>query len=187
MKKILYTAVLAAVSVFAACGAQEEARPRLPVSDKAGDMPNYVIEGFVLESTESGRIVWSVNASAAQVFELKGKAYAQNVEIEMSGGESGGIFLKGNKAVIYMENNFMEIEGDVYGVSDDGAVLRTEKLYWDDKERRIFTDEKVTIIKDGAKLEGAGFESDPGMRNFEINKNVEMIAERIKEKEKEGE
>ncbi|HDT15607.1 MAG TPA: LPS export ABC transporter periplasmic protein LptC [Firmicutes bacterium] len=185
MKKRMLAAVFLLAAVFVSCSGREESRLKLPMNDETENIPSYVIEGFVLKSMEKGRTTWTVNARAAQVFEVKKRAYAQNVEMEMKDDGDATIFLKGDKAVIYTETGFMEMTGNVYGISDDGTVLKTEKLYWDDAEGRIFSDEKVTIIKNDTKLEGVGFESDPGMRNFEINKDVELIAEKIREKEKE--
>jgi len=52
----------------------------------------------------------------------------------------------------------------------DGVTLTTEKLMWRNIDRKITTDEFVTIVTPTEKIEGYGFESDQGLKNYTIFK-----------------
>jgi LPS export ABC transporter protein LptC len=46
--------------------------------------------------------------------------------------------------------------------------FETEKLYWNQKEERIYSDSTITIYKQGLKIIGLGFESNQTMTNYRI-------------------
>jgi LPS export ABC transporter protein LptC len=56
----------------------------------------------------------------------------------------------------------------VVAVNDSGITLKTEELMWRNRDRKIVSDKFVTIITPMEKIEGYGFESDQGIRNYVI-------------------
>ena len=82
MRKVLIIALTVVLAVtLASCG-EKKIKPKLPVGDKIEDIPNFVMEGFVLTSTEKGTRQWEMHAKGAQIFERKKKAYAQDVNMK---------------------------------------------------------------------------------------------------------
>lgn len=59
---------------------------------------------------------------------------------------------------------------NVVVVSDSGVTLKTEELTWRNKIRKIMTDRFVTITSPEETIEGYGFESDQGLKNYKIFK-----------------
>jgi LPS export ABC transporter protein LptC len=168
--------IFAAMVFLTSCG-DNKPKPKLPVGDKIEDIPNYVMQGFKLRNTQKGGIEWEMEAKGAQVFEIKNKAYAQEFTMrtfEKSGAVS---ILTGKRAVIDTKTNFLEATGDVRLKSDNGMLLITEKLFWDDVRKLAYSDAAVTVIKAGSTLKGVGFESDMYMRNLKINSRVKLKAE----------
>ena len=53
-------------------------------------------------------------------------------------------------------------------VSDSGVTIQTEELMWRNKDRKIVSDKFVTIISPKEKIQGYGFESDQGLKNYII-------------------
>jgi LPS export ABC transporter protein LptC len=55
-------------------------------------------------------------------------------------------------------------------VSDSGTVLRSERLFWANEQRRIHTDAFVDIASPKEHIMGQGMESDQGLKNYKIFK-----------------
>lgn len=62
--------------------------------------------------------------------------------------------------------------GNVIARNDSGRVLKTELLVWRSKTQKISTDKFVTITSPKEDLQGFGFESDQGIRNWTIFKPI---------------
>jgi LPS export ABC transporter protein LptC len=58
--------------------------------------------------------------------------------------------------------------GNVVAVNADGDTLKTEKLTWLQKEKRIFSDKYVRIIRSDQVITGIGLESDENLKNWKI-------------------
>lgn len=182
MKKIvIITVITALLFLTAGCGNGRKIKPSLPVGDNVEDIPNYVIEGFKLMSTDKGNKEWEIEGKNAQVFEMKKKIYVQNFimkTFERSGKYST---TTGKRAVIQTDTNFMEINEQVRYTASNGMVLKTEQLFWDNALKKIYSDKQVIIIKGDSILKGIGFESDASMQNMVVKKQVRLTARDIEE------
>lgn len=56
----------------------------------------------------------------------------------------------------------------VVAVNDSGLTLTTEELMWRNSDRKIVSEKFVTITTPKEKIQGYGFESDQGLRNYVI-------------------
>ncbi len=56
----------------------------------------------------------------------------------------------------------------VVAVNDSGLTLTTDELMWRNSDRKIVSDKFVTIITPKEKIQGYGFESDQGLKNYVI-------------------
>lgn len=66
------------------------------------------------------------------------------------------------------EDIIMVARSNVVVVSDSGISLYTDKLSWDNKKEKIYTDKFVTFIDKTDTLYGRGFESDLSLKNATI-------------------
>ncbi len=64
----------------------------------------------------------------------------------------------------------LEAIGNVVVTSDSGVVVRTEKMFWDNKRQQIYSDDFVRITSPKETLQGTGFESDQSLHNYRIFK-----------------
>ena len=172
--KALLPALIAAV-LFAGCGREKKIKPSLPVGDSVESVPNFVMENFTLKSAQKGEVKWEVNAKGAQVFEMKKKAYAQGFVMNYMDANHSKTVLYGDRAVIDTDTNFMEITGNVKAISGDGAVVQTNRLFGMTGEK-MYTEEEVTVTRDGTVLKGIGLETDAGFKNLEIKRRVTLRA-----------
>jgi LPS export ABC transporter protein LptC len=176
-KARLLTVIIAVSLVFLPACTPEKPKPKLPVGDKVEDIPNFVMEGFKLRSTEQGDVQWELEAKAAQIFERKKKAYAQDFIMRSFEKGSQSSTLTGDRAVIDTETNFLEATGNVHLKANNGMLLITDKFFWDDRKKLAYGDAAVTVIKGNTVLKGIGFESDMDMRNLQIKNRVRLKAE----------
>ena len=63
-----------------------------------------------------------------------------------------------------------EAHENVVVVSDSGTILRTDRLFWDNAERKIHTDAFVDIVSPTEHIMGHGMVSDQSLRNYRIFK-----------------
>jgi len=67
--------------------------------------------------------------------------------------------------------NDLEAWRNVVVVSQtDRTILRTERLFWDNRRGLIHTPEFVRIASETEKIQGTGFESEQNLRNYRIFK-----------------
>lgn len=161
---------------FTGCGKEKKVKINLPANEKIENIPSFVMQGFLLKSTENGKTKFEIYSKTAQIFELKKEAYAQTVEAKIFEDDGKISILKGDRAIINTETNSVEINGNVVLNGSSGIVLKTEKLFWDDKNKKIFSDEEVTIIKKNNVIKGIGFESDSALKNIKLKNKVELKA-----------
>ncbi len=86
--------------------------------------------------------------------------YKDSVTIEAS--------ITADKAVNYEDKSLWEATGNVKMRNAKGELLETEKLFWNQKTKRIYTDAWVKITNKDAIINGKGLESDEAFDSYEI-------------------
>jgi LPS export ABC transporter protein LptC len=76
--------------------------------------------------------------------------------------------LTSKEAIVDESTDNLEAIGNVLVVSSDSTKLRTEHLYWDNKQQLVHTPEFVRITSPTETLQGHGFESDQGLQHYKI-------------------
>ncbi len=81
--------------------------------------------------------------------------------------------LKADSAIIEDNTNDMTAFGNVEVVSDSNFTkLETSKLKWNNKERKLFSDEFVRITSPKEIIKGFGFESNEKLTYYKIYKVI---------------
>ena len=172
---LIITAFILAL-LLPACGDDTKIKPRMPAGDRIEDIPSYVMQGFTLQSVEDGKVLFEIKAKSAQVFELKKKAYVQIVTARYYVDSKKPSLLWADRAVIDTDTNFIDMQGNVKVKSAEGMQLETDRLFWDNKQKKMYSDAKVTVYKGKNTLYGIGFESDSQLKNIQIKKSVTVKA-----------
>ncbi len=76
--------------------------------------------------------------------------------------------LKSNYAIRYDNTKKMEAKYKVEVTNENGEILRTEKIIWDEENRRIYTNEYVEITTKREILKGTGMEANQDFTEWEI-------------------
>lgn len=78
--------------------------------------------------------------------------------------------LRGNYGVHYEVSKRMEAKYAVEVVNKNGEKLETEKLTWDERTKRIYTDAFVKITTNKEIIMGKGMESNQDFTKYELKK-----------------
>ena len=79
--------------------------------------------------------------------------------------------IKSESAIVNEKENIIKAYGNVEVVSNDGKVLKTDSLSWDNNSDKIYTDANLEFItSDTDTLYGTGFESNIDLTEWSILK-----------------
>ncbi|SZD71795.1 Uncharacterized protein conserved in bacteria [Candidatus Ornithobacterium hominis] len=131
---------------------------------------------------DSGLIRMKLNAPLIENFTLIDSPYTlmrRGVEVSFwNRDENEPNFLRANWAKLQDKKKMYEGRGNVVMINNDGDTLKTEQIYWDNKNRRIFTDKSVTIKRmDGTvNVSQNGIEASEDFKEFTLKNNSGVIA-----------
>lgn len=130
------------------------------------------MRGITLRNFREGDTRWVLQADTASVFRDRKRVEAQEVTIDFYDGERHVSKLTSDRGVLLQTTDDLEARGHVRVVTDDGAILKTEVLFWDHQRSRIHTDDAVEITRGDDVLTGIGLEADPGLDRVDLKRNV---------------
>ena len=77
--------------------------------------------------------------------------------------------IKSQSAMVNEKENKIKAYGNVVVISDDGKILTTDSLTWDNNSDKIYTDANLELItSDSDTLYGTGFKSNIDLTNWNI-------------------
>lgn len=77
--------------------------------------------------------------------------------------------IKSQSAMVNEKENKIKAYGSVMVISDDGKILMTDSLTWDNNSDKIYTDANLEFItSDSDTLYGTGFKSNIDLTNWNI-------------------
>lgn len=143
-----------------------------PVATNNEIVPDQEIWGGKIEITDNGRLQSIVQAGYMQSFQKKQMTLLDSgvtVDFFNKEGQHTSV-LTSERASIEEKSDIFKAQGNVVVVSDSGAVLRTERLYWDKKKRRVSSDTLVILTTDLDSLRGYDFEADENLKSWSLKK-----------------
>ena len=132
-------------------------------------LPDQEIDGFELIQTREGARLWKVTARRALVFEDADRIEMENVRIDYFNerGETRST-LTAKSGLLRRKTSNMEARGDVVVTADDGTILTTQKLTWNERTGKIESDRFVRVTKGSDVFTGVGVEADPDLKNMRV-------------------
>ncbi len=147
----------------------EKLRPAISSEIGSGEAPVQESWDSEILFSESGKLKAILFADHIRVFEGDEITYIDGVKLDFyDENEIKTSSLTSKKGKADQKTQNMYAIGDVVAKSDSGVVLETEELMWRKKDGKIITDKFVTITSDEERIEGYGFESDQGLKNYTI-------------------
>jgi len=124
--------------------------------------------------SDSGQKVLEIRAGLLQDFGNMEPPYVyfgEGITVNFySANAKTATVLKADTARQLKKEDLWGIGGNVEVTNGKGERMTTELLFWDKKEERLYSDEKVQILSDGQLIRGKGFEADQSFNTYRIYK-----------------
>jgi len=125
------------------------------------------------EETKSGTR-WRLDAAHAESFEKQGRTVLKQVTIHIEEPDATWT-VTGDEGELQQPSRDVELRGNVVLVSSEGFRLETSRLFWHANEQRAWTDEPVTIVRDGAVVRGEGLNAHVAERITSVKGRVRAV------------
>jgi LPS export ABC transporter protein LptC len=126
--------------------------------------------------TDSGKVVTNLLAPLLldySNFSFPYQEFPEGIEVRFWNEEQKKSIVTSDYAIRYDKTNIVDLRNNVVLITSDSMVLRAEQLYWDQKNKWVFTDRPYRIkFKDGSYNDGARFDSSEDFTNFLSRKNA---------------
>ncbi len=80
-----------------------------------------------------------------------------------------------DSAIYYSRKRLWRLDGNVVMVNTARDSFLTNQLFWDQTSRKIYSDSFIHIVSAERTIEGYGFESDQGMRSYEVKRPTAIL------------
>lgn len=164
-------ALLMAITLFS-CESNYQNVKKLSLSDNA---PFAEGKDINFKYTDSGKMV--TNLLAAKLLDYSNlkfpyKEFPDGIEVHFWDEKGEENTVTADYAIQYEKTGLIDLRKNVVVVTADSVLLRSDQLYWDQKNAWIFTDQPYRIIfKDGSYNEGERFDSNQDFTIFLSRKN----------------
>jgi len=155
-----------------------------PVSNAAtpaggpGAVPSQVLNQFELQDMRDGVKSMTLIATVARIYEVEQYADVESPKIyfyQKEAPEKPSSQLDAPTGRVNMSTHEVEAWGGVTVVTADSSTLRTDRLRYDPRIRKILSDSAVEFSRPGSVTRGVGLESDPELKRARIrNQKAEI-------------
>jgi LPS export ABC transporter protein LptC len=169
LKSIIFLSI-AAVALTISCTETDTPVPK----QTDNNFPDTKLDDATILLSQDGRQSVKVLAEHIDRWEKNDSTEAMIVRVIFY-DTTGSIrsTLNADRGLIRENSDEIAMFGSVVGVGDDSTVLKTESLFWDAAKNQITTEDYVEITEaDGSLLTGYGLRTDPGLKDFEILRDV---------------
>ena len=136
------------------------------------DAPDALLQGFRLISSTRGIKQWELYAQSAQLYQKKGQAFAEQINVEYYRNNRIISTLTADKGIINTLTNDTFVDGHVELITENGAKLEASKLKWDSKSEMITSDARVHIYKGLDDITAVGMVADARLDNVKFVRDV---------------
>lgn len=146
------------------------------------NIPDLIGDSLHMLYTKDGRCEMEMRAPVMNSYSKEEKQYDEFPKgIEVYAYDSLGrvsTMLRANYALYIRKKKLWDARHNVVAVNEAGDSIQTERMFWDEEQKRIYSSESVRIRKTDVLLFGKGFESDDRFNNWEIRQPKGVITVR---------
>lgn len=165
--------VLVLTITLFACESNYQNVKNLSLSDGA---PIAEGKNINFKYTDSGKLVTNLLAEKLLDFsnlDFAYKEFPEGIEVLFWNDKGEKSTVTSDYAIQFDQTGLVDLRDNVVLITADSVVLKADQLYWDQKNKWVFTDKPYQIkFKDGSYNEGAvGFDSSEDFTTFLSRKN----------------
>jgi len=165
-------AIFIAITLFACEGNYQKIK-QLNTADLG---PVTEGKGINLKYTDSGRLV--ANLITTKLLDFSNYTFSfsefpEGLEVQFWKDTGKKTTVTADYGINYDKTGLIDLRGNVVLITSDSVILHAQQMYWDQKNKWIFTDQPYKIkFKDGSYNDGGRFDSNEEFNNFLSRKNV---------------
>ncbi|SMC82311.1 LPS export ABC transporter periplasmic protein LptC [Moheibacter sediminis] len=158
---------------FAACNSV----PEVDLTKRKTNFPDRTLINAHIYYKDSGRIVLDLRSPLIEEYSMIDTPYMKfpkGLELDFYNKKSDTPgYLRANWATASEMRGWYEGRGDVLVINEKGDTLKTQKLFWNKKTRKIFTQDTVFLIsKMGDSLQANnGLEATDDLKEYTLFNN----------------
>ncbi|WP_406682899.1 LPS export ABC transporter periplasmic protein LptC [Seonamhaeicola sp. MEBiC1930] len=168
---ILNIVTVITVTMFFSCNNNYNEVQNLGISENE---PIGEAENINLKYTDSGKVAINLISPKRLDYSNRGfpfEEFPEGITLYIYDEDSKTTVVS-DYAISYKKTGIIDLQGNVVITSDDGDVLRTEQLYYFQKNQWLFTNNHVEITgKDGSLIKGGVFDA-----QFESGKGLTFLS-----------
>jgi len=161
---------LLGLAALAAAACSETGAPVKAVKSALADSADQVMYGVKTVLTDRGLLRGELMADSAFFFDNNTRSELRGVHLTFYGSNGAkNAVLTSKEGTFRTAINEMEARKDVVVVAEDGRVLKTEQLKFNQQLNQVEGDSAFVLTEPGGRsVQGIGFRSDPNMNNVRI-------------------
>ncbi|MDH5720090.1 MAG: LPS export ABC transporter periplasmic protein LptC [Spirochaetia bacterium] len=138
-----------------------------PDKEKGADL---VIRNFSAQGYRIKEPLWDLYAKEAYLIYPKNLIKIHKIALTLY-QDNSPVYLTASNGVLFQKRQLLTLAGRVMVTGAEGKRLETESLTWDEKEKKLYTDDDVKItFLEGDILEGKGLIADSRLNKITIKK-----------------
>jgi len=132
------------------------------------DKVDISLERLQFRETKGDKILWQMEASSAELYDKQRLAKAKDIKLVLYENQQPALEVRSQQGELDMDNQNINLQGDVWASSAQGFELKTDNLAWCQDKRRITTEAPVWLKRSGFVLEGRGLEADVTLEQIKV-------------------
>ena len=152
--------IISIMALFFSCSSDMQ---RIKTITSIIGLPSQSAKNIEIVHTDSAKITMIVNAVQLDKYDKVDIPYTEfpkGLQVDFYNEfEEIDSKLKANYAKRIDETSIWEAQYDVVAINNEGTILNTELLFWDENKEIIYTDKFVKVTEGESILYGNGFES----------------------------
>lgn len=153
--------------------------------------PQGVAKNFTLTYTEAKKELTNIDSADSRIvvvlrsplnenyenLSFRYQIFPEGLEIDFYDDENQKNTIKADYGIVYSQTNLIDLQGNVIIESHDGKKLETPQLYWDRKNKWIFTQNEFTYTnpEDGTVMDGEGMDFNRDFTYFNAHKTYGLM------------
>lgn len=151
---------------------EKQRSPRVFPASIAAPGADLALKGVRFSEVRSGVTRWQVEASSAQYYQQRDRAYLDKVKAVLYAKDGRTVRITGDRGEIRVDERTLRVEGNVVVTTSDGSEMRTASLTYSDRTRRITTPDRVRITSAQVNVNGVGMVIDVNAETYRILSGV---------------
>jgi len=153
-----------AIALLAVAGCRRQPPPSLPAQP-----PAQVLDNFQLQEMENGRKSMTLDAVQGRLYDSDHHADLDSPFVTFYKNGAISSTMKAPVGRVDMETHAIEAWNGVTVVTSDSATLTTERLSYDPKKKKIFSNTHVHLERPNSVTDGESLVADPGLTSVIIS------------------